>query len=56
MVSPVIKIVYLMQYFMLVSHMLELYPEKVAQLNKEAFAHIVGTLDYGIQNQAGFSV
>lgn len=38
-------------YFVLVSHMLELYPEKVAQLNKEAFAHMIGTLDFGIQHQ-----
>nr|CAD1836168.1 unnamed protein product [Ananas comosus var. bracteatus] len=38
-------------YFALVSHMLEVYPEKVAQLNKDAFAHIIGTLDFGIQHQ-----
>ncbi|KAJ4968652.1 hypothetical protein NE237_015353 [Protea cynaroides] len=38
-------------YFELLSHMLEVYPEKVAQLNNEAFAHIVGTLDFGIHHQ-----
>lgn len=38
-------------YFALVSHMLEVYPEKVARLNKEAFAHIIGTLDFGIRHQ-----
>lgn len=38
-------------YFALVSHMLEVYPEKIAQLNKEAFAQIIGTLDFGIQHQ-----
>ncbi|XP_043688810.1 exportin-4 isoform X3 [Telopea speciosissima] len=38
-------------YFALVSHMLEVYPEKIVQLNNEAFAHIVGTLDFGIHHQ-----
>nr|XP_010934314.3 LOW QUALITY PROTEIN: exportin-4-like [Elaeis guineensis] len=38
-------------YFALVSHMLEVYPEKVARLNREAFAHIIGTLDFGIHHQ-----
>ncbi|XP_042518023.1 exportin-4 isoform X3 [Macadamia integrifolia] len=38
-------------YFALVSHILEVYPEKFAQLNNEAFAHIVGTLDFGIHHQ-----
>lgn len=38
-------------YFALVSHILEVYPEKVAQLNKESFAQIVGTVDFGIQHQ-----
>lgn len=38
-------------YFTLLSHMLEVYPEKVAKLNAEAFAHIVGTLDFGIKHQ-----
>lgn len=32
--------------------MLEVYPEKIAQLNAEAFANIVGTLDFGICHQA----
>ncbi|KAL5225000.1 hypothetical protein ABZP36_011639 [Zizania latifolia] len=30
-------------YFALVSHLLEVYPEKVANLNKDAFARIIGT-------------
>ncbi|XP_073000684.1 uncharacterized protein [Typha latifolia] len=38
-------------YFLLVSHMLEVYPEKVAQLNKDAFTHIIGTLDFGMHHQ-----
>eukprot|EP00268_Persea_americana_P014257 TRINITY_DN1631_c0_g1_i1.p1 TRINITY_DN1631_c0_g1~~TRINITY_DN1631_c0_g1_i1.p1 ORF type:complete len:890 (-),score=174.70 TRINITY_DN1631_c0_g1_i1:594-2915(-) len=38
-------------YFSLLSHMLEVYPEKIAQLNAEAFANIVGTLDFGICHQ-----
>ncbi|WOL04284.1 exportin-4 isoform X1 [Canna indica] len=38
-------------YFALVSHLLEVYPEKVAQLNKESFAHIIRTLDFGFQHQ-----
>lgn len=38
-------------YFSLLSHMLEVYPEMVAQLNAEALAHILGTLDFGIHHQ-----
>ncbi|KAL5702296.1 hypothetical protein ACHQM5_027530 [Ranunculus cassubicifolius] len=38
-------------YFALLSHLLEIYPEKVAQLNAEMFAHLVATLDFGIHNQ-----
>ncbi|RZS00251.1 hypothetical protein BHM03_00029916, partial [Ensete ventricosum] len=38
-------------YFALVSHLLEVYPEKVAQLNMEAFEHIVRTLDFGVRHQ-----
>lgn len=38
-------------YFSLLSHMLEVYPEMVAQLNSEAFAHVVGTLDFGLRHQ-----
>ncbi|KAF3328040.1 Exportin-4 [Carex littledalei] len=38
-------------YFALVSHMLEVYPEKVAQLNKDAFTHIISTLDLGLRHQ-----
>nr|XP_027104621.1 exportin-4-like isoform X1 [Coffea arabica] len=38
-------------YFSLLSHLLEVYPEMVMQLNNEAFIHIVGTLDFGLQHQ-----
>ncbi|RYR02507.1 hypothetical protein Ahy_B06g081302 isoform B [Arachis hypogaea] len=38
-------------YFSLLSHMLEVYPETFAQLNNEAFAHILGTLDFGLHHQ-----
>lgn len=39
------------QYFALISHMLEVYPEMVTQLNSEAFAHIIGTLGFGLHHQ-----
>lgn len=45
-----------MQYFSLISHMLEVYPEMVGQLNAEAFAHIIGTLDYGLRHQVNFLI
>ncbi|KAL1350471.1 hypothetical protein HN51_014532 [Arachis hypogaea] len=38
-------------YFSLLSHVLEVYPETFAQLNNEAFAHILGTLDFGLHHQ-----
>ncbi|KAK8956358.1 hypothetical protein KSP40_PGU008631 [Platanthera guangdongensis] len=38
-------------YYRLVSHMLEVYPEKVALLTKEAFAQVTTALDFGIQHQ-----
>ncbi|CAL0301805.1 unnamed protein product [Lupinus luteus] len=38
-------------YFSLLSHMLEVYPETFAQLSSEAFAHILGTLDFGLHHQ-----
>uniref|UniRef100_A0A7N0ZUX4 Exportin-4 n=1 Tax=Kalanchoe fedtschenkoi TaxID=63787 RepID=A0A7N0ZUX4_KALFE len=38
-------------YFSLLSHMLEVYPEMVSQLNSEVFSHIAGTLDYGLHHQ-----
>ncbi|KAG8390023.1 hypothetical protein BUALT_Bualt01G0040100 [Buddleja alternifolia] len=38
-------------YFSLLSHMLEVYPEMIAQLNSEAFSHIIGTLDFGLHHQ-----
>ena len=39
------------QYFSLLSHLLEVYPETVAQLNKEAFGRVLGTLDFGLRHQ-----
>lgn len=38
-------------YFSLLSHLLEVYPETVAQLNKEAFGRVLGTLDFGLRHQ-----
>lgn len=38
-------------YFSLISHMLEVYPEMVAQLNSEAFVHVLGSLDFGLRHQ-----
>ncbi|KAJ1413845.1 CRM1 C-terminal domain [Sesbania bispinosa] len=38
-------------YFSLLSHLLEVYPETFAQLNNEAFTHILGTLDFGLHHQ-----
>ncbi|KAK6145319.1 hypothetical protein DH2020_022139 [Rehmannia glutinosa] len=38
-------------YFSLLSHMLEVYPEIIAQLNVEAFRHILATLDFGLHHQ-----
>ncbi|KAL8130523.1 hypothetical protein V2J09_019678 [Rumex salicifolius] len=38
-------------YFSLLSHMLEVYPEMIAQLTCEAFAHIMGTLDFSLRVQ-----
>ncbi|KAJ8760582.1 hypothetical protein K2173_015249 [Erythroxylum novogranatense] len=38
-------------YFSLLSHMLEVYPETLAQLSHEAFAHVLGTLDHGLHHQ-----
>ncbi|KAL0456678.1 UNVERIFIED_CONTAM: Exportin-7 [Sesamum latifolium] len=38
-------------YFSLLSHMLEVYPEIIAQLNVEACSHILGTLDFGLHHQ-----
>lgn len=39
------------QYFTLLAHMLEVYPEKIAKLSKEGFGQIVSTLDYGLRHQ-----
>lgn len=36
--------------------MLEVYPETFAQLNSEAFAHILGTLDFGLHHQVIFGM
>lgn len=38
-------------YFSLLSHMLEVYPEMVAQLNGNALGHVLGTLDFGLHHQ-----
>ncbi|KAJ7978174.1 Exportin-4 [Quillaja saponaria] len=38
-------------YFSLLSHILEVYPETFAQLSGEAFAHVLGTLDFGLHHQ-----
>ncbi|KAL0376980.1 UNVERIFIED_CONTAM: Exportin-4, partial [Sesamum calycinum] len=38
-------------YFSLLSHMLEVYPEIIAQLNVEACNHILRTLDFGLHHQ-----
>lgn len=38
-------------YFSLLSHLLEVYPETVAQLNTDAFTHVLGTLDFGLHHQ-----
>ena len=40
-----------LQYFSLLSHLLEVYPETVAQLNTDAFTHVLGTLDFGLHHQ-----
>ncbi|KAI6680628.1 hypothetical protein NL676_034509 [Syzygium grande] len=39
------------EYFSLLSHMLEVYPEMVGQLNNEAFSHILETLEFGLHHQ-----
>lgn len=39
-------------YFSLISHMLQSYPEMVTELNNEAFVNMVGSLDFGLRNQA----
>ncbi|KAK3043139.1 hypothetical protein RJ639_000028, partial [Escallonia herrerae] len=38
-------------YFYLLSHMLEVYPEMILQLNHEALAHVLGNLDFGLHHQ-----
>ncbi|XP_050223404.1 uncharacterized protein LOC126673345 [Mercurialis annua] len=38
-------------YYSLLSHMLEVYPETVARLNNEAFTHVLGTLEFGLRHQ-----
>ncbi|XP_051186487.1 uncharacterized protein [Lolium perenne] len=38
-------------YFILMSHLLEVYPEKVAHLNRDAFGRIIGSLEFGLRNQ-----
>lgn len=44
----------MVQYFALLSHMLEVYPETVAQLNTEALAQVLKTLDFGLHHQVNF--
>ncbi|KAJ7517651.1 hypothetical protein O6H91_21G033100 [Diphasiastrum complanatum] len=39
------------QYFTLLAHLLEVYPEKVAKLSPEGFSCIVSTLDFGLRHQ-----
>eukprot|EP00850_Spirogloea_muscicola_P004607 SM000020S05957 [mRNA] locus=s20:65065:72952:- [translate_table: standard] len=39
------------QYFTLISHMLEVYPEKVATLPPQAFTQIISCLDFGLRHQ-----
>ncbi|XP_018622122.1 uncharacterized protein [Nicotiana tomentosiformis] len=41
-----------LDYFSLLSHMLEVYPEMVTQLNREAFVHIIASLDFGLCQDA----
>ncbi|VAH16318.1 unnamed protein product [Triticum turgidum subsp. durum] len=40
-------------YFVLMSHLLEVYPEKVAHLNRDAFGRITGSLEFGLRSQDG---
>ncbi|EFJ35002.1 hypothetical protein SELMODRAFT_406082 [Selaginella moellendorffii] len=39
------------QYFTLLMHMLEVYPEKVAKISPEGFSQILGTLEFGLRQQ-----
>ncbi|MCO5598035.1 hypothetical protein L7F22_052124 [Adiantum nelumboides] len=39
------------QYFTLLAHMLEVYPEKIARLSKEGFSQVVGALSFGLRHQ-----
>eukprot|EP00250_Pteridium_aquilinum_P028115 c36611_g1_i1 orf=157-3681(+) len=39
------------QYFTLLAHMLEVYPEKIAKLSKEGFSQVVGALNFGLRHQ-----
>ncbi|CAN4115669.1 unnamed protein product [Withania somnifera] len=41
-----------LDYFSLLSHMLEVYPEMITQLNGEAFVYIIKTLDFGLSQDA----
>ncbi|KAM7250286.1 hypothetical protein ACFE04_022169 [Oxalis oulophora] len=38
-------------YFALLTHALEVYPEAIAQLNSEAFSHVLRTLEFGMRHQ-----
>jgi hypothetical protein len=44
------------QYFTLLAHMLEVYPEKVAKLPPEGFARITSSLDFGLGHQQDVEV
>lgn len=39
------------QYFALLSHLLEVYPEMLLELNAESFSHIRETLKFGLRHQ-----
>lgn len=39
------------QYFGLLSHLLEVYPEMLLELNAESFSHIRETLKFGLRHQ-----
>ncbi|KAH7284313.1 hypothetical protein KP509_34G048300 [Ceratopteris richardii] len=39
------------QYFTLLAHMLEVYPEKIARLSKESFGQVMGALHFGLRHQ-----
>lgn len=42
------------QYFALVSHLLEVYPEMLLELNAESFSHIRESLIFGLRHQVNY--